>query len=150
MKKIHFKLLIAGLITLTSCLDQELVSPQANSQIISEQSTLPTTRTTQIDTPTIIRNQVVVRYHDENISQSRKDDIKSRYEDLYNFKIDSIETCNCGINDLELWTIDTTLVGFDTIGIEGVVSGLTDDTRKQSKWGSNCYHRYWCRLQFFQ
>lgn len=126
MKKIHFKLLIIGVLTLTSCLEQELITPQ----IISESSnTNASAQNTQMDAPTIVRDQLVVRFGHEGLSDTHKDNIRRAFATEYLFKIDTVETCGCGISDLELWTIDTTVIDAHAyLGIEGVVRGLKNDS----------------------
>jgi len=70
-------------------------------------------------------NQIVVRFKDATLTETEKSVIRNEYKERYHFDIIEIETCNCNITDIELWTLNTALSGFTTI--EELLKGLKNN-----------------------
>ncbi|MEL7147532.1 MAG: S8 family serine peptidase, partial [Bacteroidota bacterium] len=112
--------------TLSSCMQEDLLDGGPETIKVSPAQSNNTTNTTTNNNNTIISTtQIVVRYKDPNITEPQKQAIRAAKQELYQFIITNVETCNCDLKDLELWTIDTSHPNF--IGIEDVLKNMEND-----------------------
>lgn len=116
------KLIIICLMTIffTSCLQEELENEPTIEEASFSSGNSNTTPNKYIEP-----DQVVVRYKNPTISDADKDVIRASYQELYKFQIVDIETCNCNIKDIELWTINMSTAGFTDI--EDLIRGLQNN-----------------------
>ena len=126
LKKASMAILLV--FTLSACMQEDLIEEQSETVafgMVGESSaTLPGGPNSSNNTK-VSDSQIVVRYKDPNITEPQKQAIRALQQEQYHFIITQVQTCNCDLKDLELWTIDTSNPAF--LGIEDVLQNLRNN-----------------------
>lgn len=124
--------------TLSACMQEDLMEEQANIINVgggnSNNAMLSNTPNSTNNT-TVSKSQIVVKYKNPNITEPQKQAIRGLQQELGHFIITQVETCNCDLKDLELWTITPSSSAF--IGIEDILKSMKNNEEEGDMAGDH-------------